>query len=302
MRARKIAVALHSMTALLLATALMPAAYAKDVRIAAPAPAGADAQPVAPLAPAESALLGRALQFDPADPSGGSATAKPLRARQWNKWNKPAPLAVSRNVKPDGSSTVAVKKPLAADIGSAGLDADVGADVNVAAPPATAFEPGRPLPGAATNDAGSGAAWASVGLHNLASVDARVDPVNDQGRLAGTLKHSVPIGKTMSVTLQDSYSVTQPLSAAPDAAAPPSTTAAAPTQTFGNERSVKLDVKPTGTSFSVALATASNDPVTHRTLSADQKLYGPLHVTTAVTDLGQPSENKSITAGFKIDW
>lgn len=32
---------------------------------------------------------------------------------------------------------------------------------------------------------------------------------------------------------------------------------------------------------------ASNDPVTHNTLSAEQKLYGPLQVTTAVTDFGQ---------------
>ena len=50
------------------------------------------------------------------------------------------------------------------------------------------------------------------------------------------------------------------------------------------------------------MTTASNDPVTHNTLSADQKLFGPLHVTTAVTDVGQPSESKSITAGFKLNW
>jgi hypothetical protein len=37
-------------------------------------------------------------------------------------------------------------------------------------------------------------------------------------------------------------------------------------------------------------------------LSAEQKLYGPLHVTTAVTDLGQTTSNKSITAGFKLNW
>ncbi|MGB8747649.1 MAG: hypothetical protein WCD54_17005 [Pseudolabrys sp.] len=47
---------------------------------------------------------------------------------------------------------------------------------------------------------------------------------------------------------------------------------------------------------------ASNDPVTHNTLSAEQKLYGPLQVTTAVTDFGQTSSSKSISAGFKLHW
>ena len=37
-------------------------------------------------------------------------------------------------------------------------------------------------------------------------------------------------------------------------------------------------------------------------LSAEQKLYGPLQVTTAVTDFGQTSSSKSISAGFKLHW
>jgi hypothetical protein len=47
---------------------------------------------------------------------------------------------------------------------------------------------------------------------------------------------------------------------------------------------------------------ASNDPVTHNTLSAEQKLYGPLQVTTAVTDFGQTTSSKSIGAGFELHW
>jgi len=119
----------------------------------------------------------------------------------------------------------------------------------------------------------------------------------------------VPVGKELSVTLEDSYSVTEtfnpgataaaPVTAATMAGPPPATPAP---QVFGNSRSVKLDVAPTGTSFGVGWTSASNDPVTHNTLSADQKLFGPLHVTTAVTDVGQPTEIKSITAGFKLGW
>ena len=275
------------MTALACALAVLPAARAQDVRITAPA-AGDEAS--RPLTPDESALLRRALS---ADPALAGAPNKPLRLLGLSK---PAALAVNRTEKADGSSTVVVKQPLAPDLATADVDADVGADVNLAPPPVAVYEPGRPLPGNAVDNPGSGAAWASVGLRNLASVDARVDPTDDQGKLGGTLKHSVPVGKDLSVTLQDSYSITQTLSASTE---PPAT--AAP-QIWGNDKSVKLSIAPTSTTLGADIATASNDPVTHQTLSADQKIYGPLHVTTAVTDIGQPSENKSVTAGFKLHW
>ncbi len=149
-------------------------------------------------------------------------------------------------------------------------------------------------------------------MPNLASVDARVDPANDKGKIGGKLSHAVPVGKDLSVTLEDSYSMTESFSPAAPApattaslAAPAPTTAPAPAgaeQVFDNAKSVKFNVAPTGTTFGAGWTTASNDPVTHHTLSADQKLFGPLHVTTSVTDVGQPTENKTITAGFKFDW
>jgi hypothetical protein len=55
----------------------------------------------------------------------------------------------------------------------------------------------------------SGAAWASVGVADLATVDARVDPGSDQGKLGTTFKRSIPVGGKFSVTLQDSYSMTE---------------------------------------------------------------------------------------------
>ena len=272
-----------------------PAASAQDVRVTAPAPGSPADATNAPLTADESAVLARALTFDPA---GGT----PKQSLRMRSLAKPADLAVKRQDKADGSSTMAVKQPLTVDLETAGLDAAVGADVNLAAPP------DGPLPGSAASDAGSGAAWASVGMSNLASVDARVDPTNDQGKLGGTLKHSLPVGKEFSVTLQDSYSVTETFSAlsssSSDAPASPPVTAAQSdtTQIWGNEKSVKLDIAPTGTTLGAGLTSASNDPVTHNRLSADQKIYGPLHVTTAVTDLGETSENRSISAGLTLHW
>ena len=64
----------------------------------------------------------------------------------------------------------------------------------------------------------------------------------------------------------------------------------------------KVDYLPTGTSFGAKVATNSTDPVTHNQFVAEQKVYGPLNVTTAVTDIGQTSASKSITARFKLNW
>jgi hypothetical protein len=271
------------------------AADAKDVRVTAPAPGGFGEATRAPLTRDESAVLARALTFDPADP-GDPDGRVPKKSLHMRGLAEPNELAVKRQDKADGSSSVAVKQPLTIDLETADLDAAVGADVNLGAAPVAG----------AVDDAGSGAAWASVGMANLASVDARVDPTSDQGKLAGTLKHSLPVGKDISVTLQDSYSVTQTFSASAgsDIAATSSDTATpeSPTQVWANERSVNFAVKSTGTTLAAGLTNTSDDPVTHNRLSADQKIYGPLHVTTAVTDLGETSENRSISAGVMLSW
>ena len=282
--------------------AAAPAA-AQETSTAAEATPPADAvDPPAdiPLTPEESTLLGNALLFDPAN-LGDSKPAKPLRLPGLNDPNK---FDVSHTGKPDGSSMLVLKQPLASE-----WDAKVGADLKLAATPSDGYRPGKPWP-AVGADRDSGAAWASVGVPNLASVDARVDPNSDQGKLGTTFKHSIPLGGSFSVTLQNSYTLTEtfsPPAARPSdlplMAAPAATTTTPPTpQIWGNQKAVKFDVLATGTTFGAGVATASNDPVTHNTFSAEQKLYGPLHVTTSVTDFGQSTTSKSITAGLKLNW
>ena len=198
--------------------------------------------------------------------------------------------------KVDGSTTVVVKQPVQTEWSNS-----IGADLGPTTP--TAYP--LPLPTERNNGMPAGAAWASVGVPNLASVDARVDPTNDQGKIGTAITHS--FGSRFAVTVQGSYSVTEigqpssslgdlPLMTAPAPGAP------ARQQVFGNEKAVKFNIVPTGTTLGAGFANASNDPLTHNTFSADQKLYGPLHVTTAVTDVGQTTSNKSITAGFKLNW
>ena len=251
--------------------------------------------PESPLTPAESAIIANALVFDPA--ALATPPKKPLRLPGMSDKG----LEIIRTEKLDGSSTVVVKQPLQTEWSNS-----VGADLGPSRTGASStFD--RPLP-TARDSSGSGAAWASLGVPNIGSVDARVDPYNEKGKVGTTLKQSIPFGGRFAVTVQDTYSVTETLSSPsvgpndmPLMALPPASTPMAP-QVFGNERAVKFNILPTGTTVGAGVTTASNDPVTHNTFSAEQKLYGPLQVTTAVTDFGQTTSSKSITAGFKLHW
>jgi hypothetical protein len=247
----------------------------------------------APLTPEDSALLANALVFD----STALATApkKPLRLPGYRN----SEYDITRTQKVDGSTTVVVKQPVQTEWSNS-----VGADLAPSNPTAYPLS----LPTERNNGMSAGAAWASVGAPNLASVDARVDPTNEQGKVGTTIKHSIPFGSRFAVTVQGTYSVTEmlgqpstsssdlPLMALPPPGAP------AVQQVFGNEKAVKFNILPTETTLGAGFATASNDPVAHSTFSADQRLYGPLHLTTAVTDVGQTTSNKSVTAGFKLNW
>lgn len=258
--------------------------------VATPASAQESAD-VAPLTPEDNALLANALVFDP----GVLATPpkKPLRIPGYRN----GAYDITRTQKVDGSTTVVVKQPLQTEWSNS-----VGADL---APSRPAVYP-LPLPTERNNGLPAGAAWASVGVPNLASLDARVDPANEQGKVGTTLK--LPFGSRFALTVQGTYSVTEMLgqpSAGPGdlpLMALPSSGATVAQQVFANEKAVKFNILPTGTTLGAGFANASNDPVTHNTLSADQKLYGPLHVTTAVTDVGQTTSSKSLTAGFKLNW
>jgi hypothetical protein len=269
-----------------------------EVSIGTPTVNAAESAPEPTLSAEDNAIIDNALAVDPARFT--HFPAKPLRLPAMA--NSKA-LDLKRTDRPDGSGTVIVKKPLSPE-----WDANVGADLGLAANTPSVYDPRNPL-GVTRNDRSSGAAWASVGVPNFASVDARVDPNNEQGRVGTTFKHSLPVGGKFAVTLQSRYSVTESLGQ-PQAApsdiplrlAPPSDPAAPVARVWGNENFAKLAILPTGTTLGAGLTSTSTDPVTHNTLSAEQKIYGPLGVTTAVTDFGRASESKSVSARLKLSW
>jgi hypothetical protein len=227
------------------------------------------------------------------DPAPLDAPAKPLKAPHSLVEDKN--VGVTRSENADGSGSISLNRSLATTWG-----AKIGGDLGYSDAPSSAYDPTRPLPGASGADR-SRAVWANVAVPGVGSVNARIDSNADQRKYGTSIARSIPLGSHLSVTAQDSYSVTESFGA-PAMSLATTRVSAAPPQAWGNNREVKLNVLPTGTTFGAGWSNATGDPITHNTFSADQKLYGSLHVTTSLTDVGEPTASKSVTAGFKMNW
>jgi hypothetical protein len=143
---------------------------------------------------------------------------------------------------------------------------------------------------------------APLGL-DKATIDARVDPNADQGKLSTALTRSVPIGGGMSLTLQNGYAVTQSLASPGGIASAPSTSAAAPpTHVFSGDGGVRLEF-PSATALSAGAKMSSTDERLLPSVSAEQKLFdSPFSVTGTISERPTGVTDRSITAGFKRSW
>ena len=257
-----------------------PLALAIDV-------APSEPQPATTVSPELREALQDLLNYDPGAPS---RRISPLRVKPVSRdaeWN--------RSDKDDGSASVTVKKALPLSV-----DANVGADIGLAATPAKTYQPDKLQQSA--KDTGSSAAWANLQVvPGLASLNARVDPTREQGRVGTTVSRSVPIGPNYSVTLLSSYALTDAL-AQTGTTLPGQTSLLPPTQFWTNDRLVKFNILSTGTSLAAGTTTSSLDNITHHKFSAEQKLFQNFNITTSVTDLGGATPNKSVSAGFKLRW
>jgi hypothetical protein len=196
----------------------------------------------------------------------------------------------SRVDKADGSMTHSAGEALPIP-----WDAKVGVDLAAPAVPTD-----TPMPGQGAEDHGSG--WANlavpaapIGL-DKATIDARVDPAADQGRLSTALSRSLPIGGGFSLTLQNGYAVTQTL-------ANPNGMATAPNpRIYTGDGGVKLDL-PTQTAVSARASMSSSDDRPTPSLSAEQKLFDtPLSITGTISQRPTGETDRSIMAGFKQTW
>lgn len=210
----------------------------------------------------------------------------------------------SRSERLDGSVAMTMSRRLPTE-----WETKVGTDVSLAGPPG-ASQSDYLLRGTTPNQS-TGTLWGTISVPSPApmvwdktTVEARVDPSQDQARLGATLSRSVPLGHDVSVTIQNSYSITE---ARPDRPPAVPLTASsyqetAPDGAWAADQTVRLNIAPSGTSLSAGGAASSADDQWHPKLSIEQNLFGPLKVTTSVEDAGTLGVKKSILAAFKHVW
>jgi hypothetical protein len=245
-----------------------------------------------PVAPADDEAAETQL-YDPAEQPDFSVLNEPIpdvrapSALGGSRARSGTDAIGSRNERADGSVSISAGQRLPTD-----WESKVGVDVAAPAQTPGAFA-------SQAQDRGSG--WANVSVPaaplglDKATIDARVDPNADQGRLSTALSRSVPIADGMSLTLQNGYGVTQSL------ANPNGVGAPAPRAFFG-DGAMRLEFS-TATSLSAGAKMSSSDERLSPSVSAEQKLFdSPLSVTGSISQRPTGETDRSITAGFKKSW
>lgn len=192
-------------------------------------------------------------------------------------------------------SAVSVKQPI-----SPFWDTRVGADMTVVRQPSTLSEL---LAEKATNGGNepqsSGTAWASANAPGVGSiwdkttVEARVDPSQDQGKLSTSLSKSLTLNQQYSLTLQNGYNMTQGLAPVPGSTGH---------TIYETEQSAKLGIADTGTSFSAGQTLSTIDDKWLRKIGAEQKIVGGFNISGSIAETPLGIANKSVSAGFKQSW
>jgi hypothetical protein len=208
--------------------------------------------------------------------------------------------AWSESNKPNGSSDVSVKQSL-----SAFLDAKVGADMTVTGPPQTLTEAqllSARLANGGSLPQSSGTAWAAITapgagpIWDKTSVEARVDPSQDQTRLGTSFSKSLPFSEQYSLSLENGYNLIE------QGVVPVPGIVGRPAQNYQTDQSAKLSITETGTSFSAGQSLSSSDDKWLRKVGAEQRLFGGVSISGSIGETPLGTTNKSVTAGFKQSW
>ncbi|MBI5323206.1 hypothetical protein [Bradyrhizobium sp.] len=206
----------------------------------------------------------------------------------------------SSNAKGNGAAAVSVKQSI-----SPFWDTRIGADMTVV----------NPAPGTTSGDllqqkispnaapeSSSGSAWAAISapgvgsIWDKTSVEARVDPATEQGKLGTRISKSVPLGDSYFLTLQNGYNVIQ------QGLVPVPGVPAHPSRNTETEQSAKLSIGDTGTSFTAGRTLSSSDDKWLGRIGAEQKLFDGVTVSGSIGETPAGATSKSISAGFKRSW
>jgi hypothetical protein len=195
-------------------------------------------------------------------------------------------------------AAVSVKQPI-----SPFWDTRIGADMTVTRQPSTMSELlSEKIANGGSEPQSSGTAWAAVTAPGVAtiwdktSIEARVDPVQEQSKLGTSLSKSLSLSQQYSLTLQNGYNVIQ------QGFVPTPGMAGHATRNYETEQSAKLSITDTGTSFSAGQTLSSIDDKWLRKIGAEQKLFGGVSLSGSISETPLGTASKSISAGFKQSW
>lgn len=222
------------------------------------------------------------------------------KARAASQAGSGSDMSWSSNAKPNGASALSVKQPL-----SSFWDARIGADMTVINQPqalTSADLVRQKFSSDSQPSQSSGTAWAAItapgvgSIWDKTSVEARVDPAQDQTKLGTSLSKSLPLSEQYSLTLQNGYNVIQ------QGTAPVPGFSSHVTRNYEVDRSAKLSITDTGTSFIAGQSLSSTDDKWLRKIGAEQKLFGGVTINGSIGETALGTSNKSLTAGFKHSW
>jgi hypothetical protein len=206
-------------------------------------------------------------------------------------------LTWSNNRKANGGSDVSVKQQVAPF-----WDTRVGADMTVAHEPTTMSELLADTANGGNPRQSSGTAWAAVTapgagpIWDKTSLEARVDPSQDQSKLGTTISKQVPITDQTSLTLENGANVIQ------QGVVTGAGINARPSRNYDTEQSAKVSNSDTGTSLTAGQTLSTSDDKWLRKVGAEQKVFGGVTVSGSVGETPQGTTSKSISAGYKSNW
>jgi hypothetical protein len=213
--------------------------------------------------------------------------------------------------KPNGSA-VSVKQSV-----SPFLDTRIGADMTVTREPTTMSELlAEKTANGGSQPQSSGTAWAAItapgagSIWDKTSVEARLDPGQEQSKLGTSLSKSLPLSEQYSLTLQNGYNLIQqgivPVPGHSDLPCADSRKLVCdisrPVRNYETDQTAKRSIGDTGTGLIAGQTLSSADDKWLRKIGAEQKLFDGVSISGSVGETAQGVTNKSLTAGFKRSW
>ena len=205
----------------------------------------------------------------------------------------------SSNARPNGTSAVSVKQSI-----TPFWDTRIGADMTVARQGTltTSELLSEKLANGGSLPQSSGTAWAAISAPGVASiwdktsVEARVDPGQEQSRLGTSLSKSLPLDEHYLLTLQNGYNLIQ------QGIVPVPGIVSHPSRSYETDQSAKLSIADTGTSFIAGQTLSTSDDKWLRNVGAEQKLFDGVTISGSIGETPSGAANKSLSAGFKRSW